>query len=190
MNSPPRAAASISSPARSGWLGAACSNATSCCFTTRNAGPLYPVRGVLLNVFVWWTKIIYRRLARKVARDVADYQKVGIAVDGIVGIGASPSCGVTTTLDLRASLELVAACPRAAQTRDVMNERAVLGWRSSGEGLFIKALDRELKRRRLIVPAFEHDLAAELRGEQQAVFVKGERRMLGKDSSNLTDPSG
>jgi hypothetical protein len=55
-------------------------------------GPLYAVRGVLLSVFIWWTKIVYRRFARQVARDVADYQRAGIAVAGIVGIGASPSC--------------------------------------------------------------------------------------------------
>jgi hypothetical protein len=61
-----------------------------------------------------------------------------------------------------------------------MNEQAVLGCRQSGAGLFIKALDRKLKRRRLTVPAFEHDLAAELRGEQQAVLAKGTPRMLGR----------
>ncbi len=142
-------------------------------------GPLYAVRGVLLSGFVWWTKVIYRRLARQIARDVADYQRAGIVVAGIVGIGASPSCGVITTLDLRASLEVVAACPAAALTRDVMNEQAVLGCRRAGEGLFIKALDRELKRRRLNVPAFEHDLAAELRGKRQAVLATGAPRTLG-----------
>lgn len=141
--------------------------------------PLYAVRGVLLSAFLWWTKVIYRRLARQVARDVTDYQRAGIAVAGIVGIGASPSCGVITTLDLRASLEIVAACPAAALTRDVMNEKAVLGCRRPGEGLFITALDRELKRRRLTVPAFEHDLAAELRRKSQAVLTTGTARTLG-----------
>ena len=146
-------------------------------------GPLYAVRGVLLKAFVWWTKVVYWRLARQVARDVADYQKAGMAVAGFVGIGASPSCGVSTTLDLRASLEVVAACPAAALTRDVMNEQAVLGCRRPGEGLFIEALDRALKRRRLTVPAFEHDLAAELRGERQAVLAKGPVRTLGTGAS-------
>ena len=60
-----------------------------------------------------------------------------------------------------------------------MNEQAVLGCRRPGEGLFIKALDRELKRRRLAVPAFEHDLAAELRGNRQAVLATGAPRTLG-----------
>ncbi|MEZ0350915.1 hypothetical protein [Mycobacterium sp. pR1184] len=149
-------------------------------------GPLYAVRGALLRAFVWWTKGVYRHLARQVARDVADYQRAGISVGGVVGIGASPSCGVTTTLDLRASLEVVAACPAAALTRDVMNERAVLGCRRAGEGLFIKALDRELKHRRLILPALEHDLAAELRGERQAVLDTPTSRVLGHAQSENT----
>lgn len=142
-------------------------------------GPWYPVRGALLRAFIWWTRLVYRRLARSVARDVADYERSGIAVAGIVGIGASPSCGVTTTLDMRASLDVVAACPAAALTRDVMNERAVLACRRAGEGLFIRALERELRRRGLKIPAFEHDLAAELRGQRQAVIGAQPRRILG-----------
>ncbi len=110
-------------------------------------GPLYPLRSALLRAFVWWTRIVYWRLARHVVRDVTDYQRSGVAVASIIGIGASPSCGVTTTLDLRASLEVVASCPAAALTRDVMNEQAVLACRRPGEGLFIKAFDRQLKRR-------------------------------------------
>jgi predicted secreted protein len=142
-------------------------------------GPLYPLRGMLLRAFVWWTRIVYWRLARQVVRDVIDYERSGVAVAGIVGIGASPSCGVTTTLDLRASLEVVAACPAAALTRDVMNERAVLGCRRPGEGLFIKALDRRLKHRGKKVPALEHDLAAELHGKRQTLLGKPAPRTLG-----------
>jgi hypothetical protein len=127
-------------------------------------GPLYPLRGLLLGPFVWWTRLVYRRLARRVVRDVADYRRSGIAVEGIVGIGASPSCGVATTLDLRASLDVLAACPLARLTRETMNDRAVLGCRRPGAGLFMQELDRELARRGLTVPAFEHDLAAELAG--------------------------
>jgi predicted secreted protein len=143
------------------------------------SGPLYPIRGALLGAFVWWTKMTYRRLARRVVEDVADYHRAGMAVAGVVGIGASPTCGVTTTVDLRASLEVVAACPAAALTRDVMNEQAVLACRRSGEGLFITALDRELKCRRLTLPALEHDLAAELHGKHQRVLASPAPRILG-----------
>lgn len=141
--------------------------------------PLYALRGPLLRAFVWWTRIAYWRLARQVAKDVADYQRSGMTVAGIVGIGVSPSCGVTRTLDLRASLDVVAACPAAALTRDVMNDRAVLGCRRPGQGLFIEALDRQLRRRGLTLPAFEHDLAAELRGQRQVVLAGSAPRTLG-----------
>lgn len=50
-------------------------------------GPLYPLRGPLVRAFVWWTRLAYW-LARRVGRDVADYQRSGIAVVGIVGIAA------------------------------------------------------------------------------------------------------
>ena len=143
-------------------------------------GPLYPLRSALLRAFVWWTRIVYWRLARRIVDDVIDYERSGVAVASIVGIGASPSCGVTTTLDLRASLEVVASCPAAAMTLDVMNERAVLGCRRPGEGLFIKAFDRQLKRRGLTVPALEHDLAAELHGKRQNLLATPAPRTLGR----------
>jgi hypothetical protein len=142
-------------------------------------GVLYLWRRVLLRSFIWWTGLVYSRMARRVVRDVTDYERSGIEVAGIVGIGVSPSCGVTTTLDLRASLEVVAACPVAALTRDVMNEKVVLGCRRSGEGLFINALDRQLKRRGKSVPAFEHDLAAELHAQRQTLLAKPAPRTLG-----------
>ena len=153
-------------------------------------GVLYPLRGLLLRAFVVWTRLVYWRLARHVVRDVADYQRSGIAVAGMVGIGASPSCGVTTTLDMRASLEVVASCPAAALTRDVMNERAVLGCRREGEGLFIAALDRQLRRRGLEVPALEHDLAAELRGSQQVLLTARPSRPLGALRNRETPSNG
>ncbi len=142
-------------------------------------GALYRMRGGLLQVFVWWTMLVYRRLARHVAREVVDYRRAGIEVAGFVGIGASPSCGVATTVDLRASLDVVAACPAAAMTRDVINERAVIGCRRPGRGLFVRALDRELERSNVTVPAFEHDLVAELRGAPQTVLADGPRTSLG-----------
>nr|CRL75798.1 hypothetical protein CPGR_03707 [Mycolicibacterium malmesburyense] len=142
----------------------------------------YVFRSTLVRAFVWWTRVVYGRLARRVVRDVSDYERSGIRVEGIVGIGASPSCGVLTTLDLRASLELVASCPTAALTREVMNEQIVLGCRRPGDGLFIDALDRRLKHRGMTVPAFEHDLAEELRGRPQTVLTSPAPRSLGRYS--------
>ena len=170
---------STSCRARGGWPAAASSNATAFGSTTPKGDRCIRCGAVVLGGFVGWTRIVYWRLARQVVRDVIDYERSGVAVASIIGIGASPSCGVTTTLDLRASLEVVASCPAAALTRDVMNEQAVLGCRRPGEGLFIKALDRQLKRRGITVPALEHDLAAELHGKRQTLLATPAPRTLG-----------
>ncbi len=131
---------------------------------------LYRFRGPALRVFVWYTRFVYWRLARRVVRDIADYRRSGFEVVGIVGVGASPSCGVTTTLDLRKSFEIVASCPFAQLNREVMNQRAVVGCRAAGQGLFVRTLERQLDRRGLTVRFFEHDLVAEMLGRPQPAF--------------------
>jgi uncharacterized protein YbbK (DUF523 family) len=128
---------------------------------------LYPLRGVLFRLFVWQTRVRYGRLARRVARDIADYSRAGVQVVGVIGVGGSPSCGIDTTLDLRRSFETVAACPLALIDRTTVNERAVAACRAPGEGLFIGALKRQLARRGLDVPFVEYDLIAEMRGAPQ-----------------------
>ena len=85
-------------------------------------------------------------------------------MEGIVGVGGSPSCGVRTTLDLRRSLEVLANTPIARLNRDTMNEQAIVACRREGEGLFTETLRRELRLKQLAVPWYEHDLLDEIRG--------------------------
>jgi hypothetical protein len=61
-------------------------------------GPLYAVRGALLSAFVWWTKVIYRRLARQVARDVADYQRGASRSRALSGLARRHPAGSSTRL--------------------------------------------------------------------------------------------
>jgi uncharacterized protein YbbK (DUF523 family) len=135
--------------------------------------PLYPLRGVLFRLFVWRTRLVYRGLARRVAHDIEDYSRSGVRVLGVIGVGASPSCGVTMTLDLRRSFETIAACPLAGIDRTDLNERAIVGCRAPGEGLFTRALKRRLARRGLDVPFVEYDLVAEMRGMPQPESLAG-----------------
>ena len=128
---------------------------------------LYRLRAPLLRLFVWYTRVVYRRLARGVVKDIEDYERSGVRVIGIVGVGASPSCGVTTTLDLRRSFEVIASCPVAALDRKTINERAVSDCRAAGEGLFMRTLGRQLSRKGLAVPFLEYDLVAEMHGGPQ-----------------------
>lgn len=132
---------------------------------------LYRLRRPLLWTFIAYSRGVYARLARRVVHDIADYQRSGFQVVGVVGVGSSPSCGITTTLDMRRSFEAVAGCPLASLNREAINECAVLQCRVAGPGLFIRALRRQLTRHGLTIPLLEHDLAEEMRGEESRLRV-------------------
>jgi predicted secreted protein len=132
----------------------------------------YRFRGLLLNLFILHTRIVYRRLARRVVRQIADYERSGFSVIGIIGVGASPSCGVRTTLDIRRSFQAMARIPAGTADRDTVNRDVVVACREAGSGLYIRSLKRELRRRRLTTELLEHDLVAEMRGQPQQVLPK------------------
>ena len=136
---------------------------------------LYRLRHMLLPLFLFYTRWIYRRLAKEVVGDIEDYVRSGFEVVGMVGVGGSPSCGVWSGLDLRRSLEVAAGCPLTRLGRRVMNEEVVAACLSEGEGLFVAAIQRELKRKRLSIRWFEHDLLSEIRGQPLRLRTKRER---------------
>lgn len=121
-----------------------------------------PAARLLLCPFIWYTRRVYARLARAVTRDILDYRRCGVAVTGVVGIGGSPSCGVATTLDLPAAVGALTRCPAARLDRQTLNQDIVAAHVHRGEGLFIRALRRQLARAGADVPMDEHDLLAEL----------------------------
>ncbi len=126
---------------------------------------LYQFGHTLLPLFLWYTRLIYGRITKEVVRDIEDYVRSGFEVVGIVGVGGSPSCGVWSNLDLRCSLEAVAGCPVAQCDRRLVNEEAVAACLREGEGLFIEAIQRQLRRKRIAVKWYEHDLLDEIRGK-------------------------
>lgn len=134
----------------------------------------------LLRPFMWHTRRVYARLARAVARDIADYRRSGIEVTGLVGIGGSPSCGVRVTLDMPAAVTALTRCPAAALDRRTLNRDIVAANVRPGEGMFIRALRRRLARAGLEVPLREHDLLAEL-GLRQAPGSPGTGQVRGAD---------
>ena len=126
---------------------------------------LYRLRHVLLPLFLWYTRLIYRSLAKEVVRDIEDYLHSGFEVVGILGVGGSPSCGVWKCLDLQCSLEAVARCPVAQCDRRLVNEEAVVACLRKGDGMFIAAIQRQLRRKHLTVKWYEHNLLSEIRGQ-------------------------
>jgi predicted secreted protein len=113
-------------------------------------------------LFLLYTRLAYRRLAGQVARDIGDYVRVGQSVPAMLGVGGSPSCGVRTTLDLRGVLDTIAGCdPTELNTAD-FNRRVIVAHARAGQGMFMAALHRQLRRRGLEVPFEKHDLIAEI----------------------------
>ena len=116
-----------------------------------------------LPAFLGYTRLRNRRLARRVAESIADYQANGVSIVALVGVGASPSCGVASTVDVAAALDSVVGCPFARLDRQVVND-AIAGATRSGPGIFMDELGRALGRRGLSVPLREHDLRSERPG--------------------------
>ncbi len=102
-------------------------------------------------------------LARRVARDLGQYQDAGMHVVAVVGVGSSPSCGVSCTMDLDGALADIAGCPLQTLTRTRMTEIVSTRTRP-GPGIFTAALQTALRRQHVTVPFVEHDLLAELAG--------------------------
>jgi uncharacterized protein YbbK (DUF523 family) len=136
---------------------------------------LFHLRSILFPLFLLYTKIVYRRLAKGVARQIGDYLASGYSVAGVVGVDGSPSCGVHTTMELRRAFDRIASLNIDPATAHQMNA-IVRRCQVSGRGLFIGALRRELQRQgaagggKGIAMAFRaHDLIAELDGKRADV---------------------
>jgi predicted secreted protein len=97
----------------------------------------------------------YRRIARAVARDVADYTSSGFDVLGLLGVAGSPSCGAGTTMDLATALRRLGSCPHRAVSAEWLNSEIVAPATCPGDGLFIETLTAELTRHRLDPPVRE-----------------------------------
>jgi len=139
-----------------------------------------PVRRVAVVFIRRATAFQYGRLARRAAREIVDYVASGFDVVGVVGVGASPSCGVATTVDLEAAVAAMAWCDRDSLSPQVVVERVVAANVVDGEGLFAAKLRSRLARHGVVVPFRQHDLLAELRAAAatgQAVgIVRSHRR--------------
>ena len=130
------------------------------------------LRPLLLPLFVSFTKLIYRRMARATAAQIADYLRSGYTVAGVMGVDGSPSCGVTTTLDFEKTYALLARIDPATITLESMNAIIREGL-VPGRGLFTAALQDELRRRQIHLPYLAHDLMAEINHTRIAMETKG-----------------
>ena len=123
-----------------------------------------PFIGPAVRAGLVWTRHVYRRLARQLVHQIRDYQRAGIEVLAVVGVGASPSCGVLSTLDLRGAAAVLAGLERSEVTRAWFNREVITRHVVVGRGVFMAELEARLARSGTRVPLLEHDLVAELGG--------------------------
>ena len=138
----------------------------------------YRLRNALLPLALWYTRRIYRRLARETADQIQDYQKSGLTVLGIIGVDASPSCGVHKSLNMRDAMEGVGRLERDRATAEDAN-LIVTSTVTSGRGLFIELLRKELDKRGMSIPLTAHDLIDELGGKPSSASVQA---LIGNES--------
>jgi predicted secreted protein len=115
-------------------------------------------------LFALYTQYVYRRLARRIAQEMADYRDSGYEIVGVVGIDGSPSCGVRSTLDLRKSFLYFSSLGTETMQRESFNRNLYQDCLRQGRGLFTIALEAQCQKRGIELKYFSHDLVAEMRG--------------------------
>ena len=124
---------------------------------------LYNFRGLLFPLFLTMSRMVFRRLARQVAHQVADYHASGYEVVGIIGIDGSPTCGVKCRLDLPCSFDFFASLSMETLDRHAMNKGLYGSCLKDGPGLFFTEIDRQLAKPGLRLPRLSYNLVEELR---------------------------
>jgi hypothetical protein len=82
------------------------------------------------------------------------------AVQAVVGVGGWPSCGCAPRWISRACW--TPSQPATPLNTDDFNRRVIVAHARPGQGMFIAALRRQLRRRRIDVPFDEDDFIAEI----------------------------
>jgi predicted secreted protein len=131
---------------------------------------LFRLRALLLPMALWYTRRIYRKLARETAAQIHDYQTSGFRVLGVIGVDGSPICGVRKTLDLKEVTDRLARLDPHEVTTDEMN-RLIMASVITGQGLYIQLLRAELDKLGVSTEMTAHDLIAELDGRPSSASV-------------------
>jgi len=133
--------------------------------------PLYPFRHLLFKTFIWHTKRKYSRIAKNIIRQIEEYMKSGYKVMGIVGVGGSPTCGITEKIGLE-SYEKLTEISVNTITRQSWNELLYSELLKNGKGLFMQILNKKLEKRNIKLNFYEFSLVSEMDSKQQDIFEK------------------
>lgn len=134
--------------------------------------PLYLLRGIVLPLFLWYTKLRYRHYAGTLVKEIKDYLKSGYQVLGMIGIDGSPTCGVYKHIDIRCAFRLYSRTRTNDLKRDDFNKCLYSDCLREGRGLFISSVKVKLEKRGIHIPIYSHSLMDEM-NHNANVFWEG-----------------
>ncbi|NHJ84546.1 MAG: DUF523 domain-containing protein [Asgard group archaeon] len=130
---------------------------------------IYPFRHLIYRLFIIHTKRIFSKITRQIIKQIKENQKSGYIVQGIVGVGGSPTCGVYSSIDI-SRIDDFAHLSIDKLDRTKLNELFYSKFLQEGPGLFIKILKRKLLKKKINISFFEFDLKKEMVGQKQKLF--------------------
>lgn len=140
---------------------------------------LNSLRGVLFLLFVLYTKKVYKKIVCNVVKMIEDYKNSGFEIIGVVGVDGSPTCGVTTCLDMKKSFNCCAGHSIDSIDRNIYNREMYNKCLKQGKGLLFLELDKVLKRKKIKITYYAHDLVREMKGESNsAIFFNNDYRLV------------
>lgn len=139
----------------------------------------YSAKGILIPAFELYTRLRYRKLAREVVQEIADYLNSGFEVVGLIGVDGSPSCGILKKLSLSKSLEIFANSNDTTLERTSFNEKLYSGTLQSGSGIFIDEIKKQLGRKKITINFYSVDLVSEMAGKKQKIEFSGSQNASG-----------
>lgn len=139
----------------------------------------YGIKGTPLNAFrkpymmhfTWKTKKSFRKIAEEVVAEIKDYTLSGFEVVGIVGIKGSPSCGISSSLDLNKSSEFVANLDLDNLNKEYFNEHCYKNCLVNKSGLFFCELQKQLFKAGLKIKFIEHNLLDEMQNIENKILL-------------------
>ncbi|PKN88947.1 MAG: hypothetical protein CVU51_02565 [Deltaproteobacteria bacterium HGW-Deltaproteobacteria-1] len=131
-----------------------------------NSGSLLNTfRTFLFPLFILHTKWVYKKMARDTIKMIEDYKNSGFDIIGIVGVDGSPTCGISTCLEMGKAFDYCAGLNIESIDRKIYNNKMYGKYLKQGKGLFFLEMEKILRRKDIAITYYSHDLVRETKGE-------------------------
>ncbi len=134
----------------------------------------FPIIKLFGKVWLWNYKQVCKKEAKKVVRQMEDYQNSGYEISGIIAMNDSPTCGVTKTGDLFGSISEGQMdglkledleYPRLEKMSGLFKKVLV-----EGQGTFIHEIVEEMKRKKINTKIIGFDPWCDVKGETERIM--------------------